>query len=111
FTPRLVRRVATLGDGWMPYVAYGMTLPEKAEAIRVLRDRYAAEGRDPATLEVADTLVPVDGSVARTLEQVPAAAAAGIDVMRVPLRRFVTHPAQVQGVMEDLVRRFEEYRR
>jgi len=42
---------------------------------------------------------------------VPAAAAAGIDVMRVPLRRFVTHPAQVQGVMEDLVRRFEEYRR
>ena len=111
FTPRLVRRVATLGDGWMPYVAYGMTLPEKAQAIRVLRDRCAAEGRDPATLEVADTLVPVDGSVARTLEQVPAAAAAGIDVMRVPLRRFVADPGQVPGVVEELVRRFEEYRR
>jgi len=111
FTPRLVRRVATLGDGWMPYGAYGMTLAEKAGAIRTLRERFAAEGRDPAALEVADTLVPVEGSVARTLEQVPAAAAAGIDVMRVPLRRFVTDPRQVQGVIEELVRRFQEYRR
>jgi probable F420-dependent oxidoreductase len=111
FTPRLVRRVARLGDGWMPYAAYGMTLAEKAGAIRVLRERCAAEGRDPATLEVADSLAPVDGSVARTLEQVPAAAAAGIDVMRVPLRRFVTDPRQVPGVIEELVRRFEEYRR
>ena len=110
-TPRLVRRVATLGDGWMPYGAYGMTLAEKAGAIRTLRERFAAEGRDPAALEVADTLVPVEGSVARTLEQVPAAAAAGIDVMRVPLRRFVTDPRQVQGVIEELVRRFQEYRR
>src|SRR5437764_1110617 len=37
FTRRLVRRVAALGDGWMPYTAYGMTLAEKAAAIRELR--------------------------------------------------------------------------
>jgi len=110
FTPRLVRRVAALGDGWMPYGAYGMTLAEKADAIRALRERFAAEGRDAASLEVADTLVPVEGSVARSLEQVPAAAAAGIDVVRVPLRRFVADPRQVPDVIEELVRRFEEYR-
>lgn len=110
FTPRLVRRVAALGDGWMPYAAYGMPLERKAEAIRVLRERYAAAGRDPDTLEVADTLAPVDGSVARTLEQVPAAAAAGIGIVRVPLRRFVSEPGQVPGVIEELVGRFAAYR-
>ena len=110
FTPRLVRRVATLGDGWMPYGAYGMTLEEKAAAILTLRERHAAEGRDPATLEVADSVVPVEGSVARTLEAVPAMAAAGIGIVRVPLRRFAREASEVPGVVEELVRRFADYR-
>jgi hypothetical protein len=42
---------------------------------------------------------------------VPAAAAAGIGIMRVPLRRFVSSPDQVPLVVEELVRRFAEHRR
>jgi probable F420-dependent oxidoreductase len=110
FTPRLVRRVATLGDGWMPYLAYGMTLAGKAAAIRELRERYAAEGRDPDTLEVADTLLTVEGSVARTMEQVPALAAAGVTVVRVALRRFVREPGEVPAALEEIANRFSGYR-
>jgi len=110
FTPRLVRRVATLGDGWMPFGVYGMTLEQKAAAIREIGDRYMAVGRDPAALEICDMLPAVDGSVARSLEQVPAIAAAGIDIVRVPLRRFAREPSQVPNVIEQIANRFSEYR-
>jgi probable F420-dependent oxidoreductase len=110
FTPRLVRRVAALGDGWIPYGVYRMTIEEKAAAIARLRQRCADTGRDPATVEIADTITPVEGSVARSLEQVPAMTAAGIDVIRVPLRRFVSEPDEIPGLLEELARRFEQHR-
>jgi len=111
FTPRLVRRVAKLGDGWMPFGVYGMTLEQKAGAIRDIGDRYLVAGRDPATLEICDVLPAMDGSVASSLEQVPAMAAAGINVVRVPLRRFVREPGQVTKTVEQIANRFGEYRR
>ena len=110
FTPRLVRRVAVLGDGWMPFAAYGMTLRQKAAAIREIGDRYVAAARDPATLEICDVLPAVDGSVARSLELVPAMAAAGIDIVRVPLRRFVRETGEVPNVLEHIANHFAEYR-
>ena len=110
FTPRLVRRVVTLGDGWMPFGVYGMTLEQKSAAIREIGDRYVTVGRDPASLEICDMLPAVDGSVDRSLERVPAIAAAGIDVVRVPLRRFVQEPSQVPRVLEQIANRFSEYR-
>ena len=110
FTPRLVRRVAALGDGWMPYGAYGMALEEKAAAIRRLREHAAAAGRDPGALEVTDTVTAADGSIARAMEQVPALAAAGVTGVRVPLRRLVSEPGQVPGAIDELVRRFAEHR-
>jgi probable F420-dependent oxidoreductase len=111
FTPRLVRRVAALGDGWMPYGVYGMTLEQKAAAIEQMRERFTEVGRDPAQFEVSDGLPAVEGSLARTMEQVPAMAAAGIGVVRVPLRRFVRDPAQVPAVIDEMVTRFDSYRR
>jgi probable F420-dependent oxidoreductase len=111
FTPRLLRRVAALGDGWMPYAVYGMTLQQKAAAIAELRERFTAAGRDPASLEVSDGLRPVEGSVARTMEQVPAFAAAGIGTVRVALRSFVGDPGDIPRVIEEIVSRFAEYRR
>ena len=110
FTPRLVRRVAALGDGWMPYQVYGMSLDEKAAAISELRARFRAAGRDPAALEVADSVPTVGGSVASTLEQLPAVAAAGIGVVRVALRSFVRHPDQVPEVIEEIGTRFAPFR-
>jgi len=110
YTPRLVRRVAALGDGWMPYGVYGMTLDEKAGAIRVLRERLAAAGRDPDELEVSDALPAVDGSIARSMEQVPAMAAAGITGVRVMLRRFIGGPDEAPAAIAEIARRFAEHR-
>jgi probable F420-dependent oxidoreductase len=108
FTPRLVRRVVTLGDGWMPYAVYGMTLQQKADAIRELRQRFSEAGRDPDSLEVADVLPPIEGSISRSLEQLPALLDAGITTVRVPLRRLVTAPDQVPEVLQAAVSRFRE---
>jgi probable F420-dependent oxidoreductase len=108
FTPRLVRRIVTLGDGWMPYGVYGMTLEQKAEAIKLLRQRFVEAHRDPDTLEIGDVLPPVEGSITRSLERLPAILEAGVTTVRVPLRRLVTSPDQVPAVLEEAVTRFRE---
>jgi probable F420-dependent oxidoreductase len=110
FTPRQIRRVVTMGDGWMPYGGLRMTLQQKAEAIAALREGFAAAGRDPATLDICDGVRDVDSSVARSLEQVPAMAEAGINVLRVHLRRLAPSPDDVLPLVEEVTRRFEEYR-
>jgi probable F420-dependent oxidoreductase len=110
FTPRQIRRVVTLGDGWMPYGGLRMTLDQKADAIAMLRERFIAAGRDPATLDICDGVRDVDGSVARSLEQVPAMAAVGINVFRVHLRRFANSPDEILPLVGEVTRRFEEYR-
>jgi probable F420-dependent oxidoreductase len=110
FTPRQIRRVVTLGDGWMPYAGLRMTLQQKADAIATLRERFVSASRDPATLDICDGLAEVDGSVARSLEAVPAMAEVGINVIRVHLRRFARNPDEVLPVLDEVVHRFEEYR-
>ena len=90
FTRRLVRRVAELGDGWMPYNAYGMTLAEKAAAIKELR------AAAPRPLTMTDTLTAID--------QVDAVADAGFDVVRVPLRRFLRSADAVPETLRELAR-------
>ena len=109
FTPRLVRRMVALGDGWMPYGVYRMTLEQKAEAIRELRARWAEANRDPNALDICDALPAVEGSIARTMEQVPAMAAAGITIARVHLRGFARTPEQLSDVLHEVVERFEPY--
>lgn len=110
FTPRQIRRIVTLGDGWMPYGGLGMTLQQKADAIATLRERFAAAGRDPASLEVCDGLAPIDGSLERSMEQIPAMFEAGVTVIRVHVRRFARSPDEVLPTLEDAVRRFEPFR-
>ena len=110
FTPRQIRRAVTLGDGWMPYGGLHMTLAEKAEAVARLREAFAQAGRDPASLDICDGLASVDNSIARTLDQIPAHAEAGINIIRVHLRRLAKDPDEVLPVLEEVVRRFEPYR-
>jgi probable F420-dependent oxidoreductase len=110
FTPRQIRRVVTLGDGWMPYPGLRMTLQQKADAVATLRERFVAAGRDPATLDVCDALAEVDGSIARSMDALQAMAEAGISVVRVHLRRFSRSPDEVLTALDEVVRRFEEYR-
>ena len=108
FTPRLVRRVVALGDGWMPFGAYGMTLDQRAAAIQQLRERYTTAGRDAASLEVVDAVRVVDGSAARTMEHVPAMLAAGMSGVRVHLRQLVSAPEHIPRVLKELVQRFAD---
>jgi probable F420-dependent oxidoreductase len=100
FTPRLVRRTVALGDGWMPYGVYGMTLAEKSWAIATLREAFANAGRSPDELQVADSLPIVEGSIERSLDQLPALADAGITIARVALRRIIKGPDDVPDAIE-----------
>jgi probable F420-dependent oxidoreductase len=110
FTPRQIGRIVGLGDGWMPYGGLRMTVQQKTDAISTLRERFVAAGRDPATLDVCDGMRDIDGSIERSLEQVPALAEAGVNVFRMHLRRFARSPDDVLPVIEEVVRRFEPYR-
>src|SRR5204862_6730366 len=110
FTPRQIRRIVSWGDGWMPYGGLRMTLPQKAAAIAELRSAFADAGRSVDTLTVCDGLAEVDGSIARSLEAVPAMAEAGINVVRVHLRRFARDPDAALPLVDEICCRFEEYR-
>jgi probable F420-dependent oxidoreductase len=109
-TERQIHRIVELGDGWMPYGGLRMSVPEKADAIATLRERFVAAGRDPSTLEVCDGIAAIDGSVARSLEEVPALAEAGVTVIRVNLRRFASGPDDALATLSEVVRRFEPLR-
>jgi probable F420-dependent oxidoreductase len=111
FTPRLIRRVTTLGDGWLLYGGLRMNLAQKAEAISTLRQAFSESGRDVATLAICDEAAPLDGDIARSLEQIPAMAEAGINIVRVHLRRFSSGPDAVLPALEEIVRRFEPLRK
>jgi probable F420-dependent oxidoreductase len=110
FTPRQIRRVVELGDGWMPYGGLRMSVAQKAAAIATLRAAFEAAGRDPKTLQVSDALGNVEGSVERTLEQVPALAEAGVTVVRVHLRHLSSGPDAVIATLQEVAKRFEPLR-
>jgi probable F420-dependent oxidoreductase len=110
FTPRQIRRIVTLGDGWMLYGGLRMTLAQKTEAIATLRERFAAAGRDPAALDICDGVSEGGGPIARSMDEIPDMAEAGINVFRVHLRRFSSSPDEVLPTLEEVVRRFEPLR-
>jgi probable F420-dependent oxidoreductase len=110
FTPRQVRRVVELGDGWMPWGGLRMSVDAKRQAVATLCEQYEQAGRDPATLVICDSLRDVDGSVERSLAQVPALAEAGINVFRVNLRRFTRSSDEALPLVEQTVRLFEQFR-
>lgn len=110
FTPRQIRRIVELGDGWMPFGGHNMSVGDKAAAIATLRSRFKEAGRDPATLEVCDALRSIDGSLERSFEQLPSLAEAGISVVRVHLRRFSPGPDEVLPTLEGVAKLFEPYR-
>jgi probable F420-dependent oxidoreductase len=110
FTERQIRRIVKLGDGWMPFGGLRMTVAEKAAAIATLRERFVSAGRDPASIEVCDALASVDGSLERSMEQIPALAEAGVTIVRIHLRRFSPDAENILRTLEEVVRRFEPLR-
>ena len=86
--PRVVRRLARFGTGWIPWGEDAADLPGSIDR---MREALAAEGRDATDLEVVGSLPGVrngDGALdlGRTMEGVPALVAAGVTDFRASLR-------------------------
>ena len=82
--PRVVRRLATFGSGWIPW---GPAAADPVSGIAEMKRRLADAGRDPSDLQVTGTLPLVKGDdgafdLERTMEQVPGFAAAGLTDLR-----------------------------
>ena len=81
-TPRNVRRIVDLGDGWIPIM--GATLDDVAAGSDQLRAALADAGRDPGELLVRFPLRVVRGDLAATLAGTDEAAAAGATEVSIP---------------------------
>ena len=84
--PRVVRRVAEFGSGWIPW---GDAVTDVRAAIGKMRDSLAAIGKDGSELDVVGTLPArktSDGvDVAATMGPVPDLAEAGVTDFRMPI--------------------------
>lgn len=90
-TPRNMRRIAELGDGWIPIM--GSTAADIRSGTERLRAALSDAGRSPEVLEVQGALAPVrDASgrpdVGATMAVVPELVAAGATNLSVHLKGF-----------------------
>ena len=98
--PRVVRRLARFGSGWIPW---GAAMADPVAGIAEMKERLAEAGRDPYDLQVTGALRLVktdDGTVDvdRTVEQVPALADAGLTDLRAIFRL----PADPTAALDEL---------
>ncbi len=105
--PRVVRRLATFGSGWIPW---GDAAADPVAGIAEMRERLSAAGRDPEGLQVTGTLRMVkrdDGSLDldRTMEAVPELAAAGLTDLRIQFRLVDSSAAAIDD-LSDIVAAF-----
>ena len=105
--PRVVRRLARFGSGWIPW---GAAAADPVSSIAEMRDRLAEAGRDPDGLQVTGALRLVkgdDGSIDldRTMEVVPALAAAGLTDLRIQFR-LVDGPSAARDELSGIVHAF-----
>jgi probable F420-dependent oxidoreductase len=97
-TPRNVRRIVELGDGWIPIM--GERPPGVADGVALLTKALADAGRDPAALRVRAHLPVLRGDsgdldLAASLAGVPELVAAGATDVVAPLGAFVRDEADV----------------
>jgi alkanesulfonate monooxygenase SsuD/methylene tetrahydromethanopterin reductase-like flavin-dependent oxidoreductase (luciferase family) len=103
-----IRRVADLGDGWLPLA---IPIDDVTATIGRMREAYREKGRDPATLRVRQNLaVKTDdeGAVdlAATMAPLPDLAERGITMVSVALGRFLNDRADIEPFVRDLGRAF-----
>ncbi len=99
-----VRRIAELGDGWLPLA---IPIDDVTATIEQLRAAFRDAGRDPATLGVRQNLAVKtydDGRVDLPATVAPIAdlAARGVTVVSVALGRFLRSRADVEPFLRDL---------
>ncbi len=106
--PRVARRVARFGSGWIPW---GDSAADVVSGIARMRESLEALGNDPSGLEVAGNLRTVRGGdgaidVNRTMEAVPALMSAGVTDFRL---RFQL-PQDPSAAEADVRRTVEAFR-
>ncbi len=99
-----VRRIAELGDGWLPL---GQSSDEIASAVSRIRTALTECGRDPEKLAVRTTLgvVRSDGGTPdlnATFAPCDELAAAGVTMVSVALGRLVETQADLKSVLGDV---------
>ena len=106
-TPRMLRRVAQFGQGWMPFVGpEPQPLEMMARGVAQLHDAMRLAGRDPAMLEVSALLLPRGRDLHRALdEDIPAFQQAGVTHLRVQVSMFAASLGEVPGIVRQLVQR------
>ncbi len=109
FTPRLVKRVAELGHGWIPFQGYGESLEEIGTKVDQLRDAMKAVGRDPAELDVAYWMRTRSRPLEEVLADIPRMAANGVTVGEFLFAPYVEAPSEVPAFLEKLARAREPY--
>jgi probable F420-dependent oxidoreductase len=107
YSRKMVRRVASTGIGWMPFVG---PEPKPLEMMRrgteEISEAMAKAGRDPSKLEVSALLLPRGRELERALdEELPKLASAGVNHLRVQVSMFAGSFDDVPSVIERLVKR------
>jgi probable F420-dependent oxidoreductase len=98
-TPRNARRLAELGDGWLPMTS---DVGELRSAVATLRAAFRAAGRDPAALRVRANAP--GGELPKALAALPELADAGATMAGFALARFARTPDEVRPFLERLGR-------
>jgi probable F420-dependent oxidoreductase len=109
FTPRLVRRIANWGLGYLPHQAAGMTWEDIGKQIDQVKAAMQAAGRDPSSLEVGVRFPigkPFEQAVAEDLVRMEAA---GITQLYCPVAGPRTL-AEARPVMEQMANAFHRHR-
>jgi hypothetical protein len=109
-TPRLVKRVAQLGHGWIPFQGYGESLSEIRQKGDLLRAALAESGRDPASLDIAYWMRTRGRSLPEVLDEIPAMAEARVTIGEFLFAPYVSAPYEVPTFLEKLARALERYR-
>ena len=111
-TPRNVRRIVELGDGWIPIM--GERPPGVADGVAVLTKALADAGRDPAALRVRAHLPVIradsgEPDLAASLAGVPELVAAGATDVVTPLGAFVRDEADLPAWFAQARRSLQEH--
>ena len=99
-----VRRVAELGDGWLPL---GIPIDNVTTTIERMRTAFRDQGRDPETLQIRQSLaVKTDDDgrmdLAATVAPISDLAERGVTMVSVALGRFLTGRADIEPFLRDL---------
>jgi probable F420-dependent oxidoreductase len=104
-TPRVVRRLARFGRGWIPW---DVGAAEFGAAVAAMRDALAAAGRDPAGIGVVASVRAGPGrfDAARFADQVAAVIASGATDVRIGTWRAPGGQAELTDQLTEIVAAF-----